>query len=75
MPTAKECRSIAAVANRQVELVRKRVRADREMWPNLCLIPGVNKRWLRAFVSKQIAQPPAGKFLAINVYLGLFTKK
>lgn len=65
LPTA-TLKGYAADAARRVESVRKIVSSDREGWADLCAIPGVNKRWLRAFISSQIKQPPATKFMAIE---------
>jgi hypothetical protein len=65
LPTA-TLKRFATSASARVEEVRKQVSAERETWPDLCTIPGVNKRWLRAFVSSQIKQPPAAKFMAVE---------
>jgi hypothetical protein len=64
LPTA-TLKRFAVLASAHVEAVRKKISVEREAWPDLCAIPGVNKRWLRAFMTSQIKQPPAAKFLAV----------
>lgn len=63
---AQTLRGFASSAKTRVENVRKEVGANRDVWPDLCAIPGINKRWLRAFVSAQIKRPPADRFMAVE---------
>jgi hypothetical protein len=72
---AQQLRSFAHRASEHVEQVRRNISADRDSWADLCIIPGVNKRWLRAFVSKQIRQPPAAKLMAIELCLSERSRK
>jgi hypothetical protein len=65
LPTA-TLKRFAVLASARVESARNKISANRDSWPDLCSIPGVNKRWLRAFMTSQIKQPPAAKFMAIE---------
>jgi hypothetical protein len=63
-------RDVARKALSRVNAARDLVVENRERWPELQGLLGINKRWLRAFASGQIAQPPAARFLAIESCLG-----
>ncbi len=59
-------RDVARKVVSRVNAARGLVVANRERWPELQGCLGINKRWLRAFASGQIQQPPADRFLAIE---------
>jgi hypothetical protein len=69
MPTTKELKAISRVALDDVEAVRRSIHQRRELWEVLCRMPDVNRRWLRAFATGQIRQPPAGKYMALRIVL------
>jgi hypothetical protein len=60
---------IVQKAAARVEEVRLAVRADPDSWAGLAGMHGIQERWLRAFASGQIKQPPANRFLAIERWL------
>ena len=60
---------MAQKAEARVEEVRLAVRALPDRWAALSGMNGVEERWLRAFASGQIKQPPANRFLAIERWL------
>lgn len=73
-----ENRHIAAKASARVEEVRRAVCDNRDVWPQLRGMNGINDRWLRAFCEKALSQPPADRFLALERWLAenkLITKR
>jgi hypothetical protein len=60
---------IAHKALARVEEVRIAVRDNPDRWPAMQGMNGVQERWLRAFASGQIKQPPASRFLAIERWM------
>lgn len=63
-------KAIARRAKEKVAAVRVEVDRRRDLWPDLDGLLGINKRWLRAFASGQIQNPPADRFMAVVAYLG-----
>ena len=60
---------IVQKASARVEEVRLAVRASPDSWSGVVGMHGIQERWLRAFASGQIKQPPANRFLAIERWL------
>jgi len=60
---------LETIAKKQIEQVRRTVNRRRDLWPELCTIPGINERWLRAFSNSQIAYPNALRFIIIEAVL------
>lgn len=68
-------RAIAKAAQERVGAVRGQLDRRRDVWPDLDGLLGINKRWLRAFASGQIKNPPADRFMAVEAMLGSLRKK
>jgi hypothetical protein len=68
-------RTIARDAKAKVDTLRSQVDKRRDLWPGMNGLLGINKRWLRAFASGQIQNPPADRFVAVEAYIGTLQKR
>lgn len=68
-------RAIARAAKAKVDAIRSQVDEHRDLWPGMDGLLGINKRWLRAFASGQIQNPPADRFVAVVAVLGAVARK
>jgi hypothetical protein len=62
-------KTMAERASSRVEEVRLALREHADLWDAMVGMNGIETRWIRAFATGQINQPPANRFLALERFL------